>query len=278
MDTFRELVAAVLIDSETGSALGLPAEVADGDGDDSTNLLTAATGFEQKVARFTNEAWNQIQQDQENWLWMQEEFTADLRTGVARYNPRVTDLADATRLSFTPTGGVDTISMGDNGFRAWHTENRWYITDITQGLVRGAELPEVGYQRWRGRQQSAVPAQRPDYYAVHPMLDLLVTPTPDRAYRITGEHQTGVQSFTRGDETPRGLPSEYHDLIKWKAIMMLDAADESIATVDFATKQYAIHFNNLKRLYLPKTTLTPAIGADGYDDYRAATVQEFYSR
>ena len=277
MDTFRELVAAVLIDSETGSALGLPAEVADASGDDSTNLLTAATGFEQKCARFTNEAWNQIQQDQENWLWMQEEFTADLRTGVARYNPRLTDPAAAKALTRTDAG-VTTLSMGDTGFRAWHTENRWYITDTEQGLVRGAELPEVSYQRWRGRQQSAVPAQRPDYYAVHPMLDLLVTPAPDRPYRITGEHQTGVQSFTRGDETPRGLPGEYHDLIKWKAIMMLDAADESMETVEFAKSQYAIHFNNLKRLYLPKTTLTPAIGADGYDDYRAATVQEFFSR
>ena len=244
MATYLELCQQALARSGAGTASSIPT-VAD------------ATGFEADVVDFVREAWVQIQGDQENWLFMQEEFTADLVADQGRYTP---------------------ADLGITSFRTWRTDARWYITDTAKSTITGGELPEISFQRWRGRQQVTLADQRPTYYAIHPTLDLLMTPTPDRAFQISGEYQIGIQTLTDDGDVPQRLPAEYHDIIKWKAINMIHGYDEAMESESFSVKQYAIVFNNIKRIYLPKTTLTPAIGADGYDDYRAGTVRDFFAR
>ena len=73
------------------------------------------------------------------------------------------------------------------------------------------------------------------------------------------------------NQVPLGLPDDYHDMVKWKAVAMLHGFDDALEQVQFASTQYAIHFNNLKRLYLPPVELAPAFGADDYERYDRGT-------
>ena len=248
MPTFLELSRSALKDS----GLGSPEALSD---------VTMATGIESNAVEFVREAWVQIQTDQENWLWMQKSFSARLVGGTERY--------EATALR----DGDGAISM-PMGFRSWATSSIWYITDPRQGTVVGAEFPQLigGYQEWRTLTfNRRLPQQRPIGYAIAPNLDLLVVPTPNDTFDIDGEYQHGVQHFAANDDLPRGLPSDYHNLIKWKGIGMLHGFDEAEASVRYANSQYAVHFNNMKRLYLPAVELAPALGADDYERYDRGT-------
>ena len=262
MATFLELSKKALKES----GLGSPEQIAD---------VTSVTGIASEAVDFVAEAWLQIQSDQENWAWMQESFKIELVSGKDRYtpNPGSSDPADANYEApdlLTP----DDLPAMPQGFRSWITSSIWFISNRRTNSVIGQEFPQLaaGYQEWRTLSiNRRLANQRPNGYAVAPNLDLLVMPTPDGTYEIDGEFQRGVQTFTANADAPRGLPSDYHNLIKWKAIGMLHGFDEAEASVQFANSQYAIHFNNLKRLYLPAIELAPALGADDYETYERAT-------
>ena len=265
MATFLALAKAALRDSGLGSPDAL------------TDVATASNlgVAERESVEFVRESWLEIQSDQENWRWMQESFRIVLAAGKERYTPNPGSL-DPTAPGYEAPDLVDEDSAPamPQGFRSWFTQSIWYITDQENRTVVGGEFAQLvgGYQEWRTLTfNRRLPNQRPQGYAIAPNLDLLVVPTPNKPFVIDGEFQRGVQTFSENADIPRGLPSDYHNLIKWKAIGMLHGFDEAVDSVRFASEHYAIHFNNLKRLYLPAIELAPALGADDYETYERST-------
>ena len=268
MSNFLELCQETLEDSDTASQGSL-------------SNVTQANGFQRNVVNFVREAWIDIQSDQEDWSWMQESFQARLTEGVNRYQPGATA---ANPHFLIDADGNPAIPC----FRSWLTgeDHTWYITDYRTNRVVGAEFPEIEYQTWRAFTLArGFPNQRPNVFAVAPNLDLVVNPTPDGTYDVDGEYQRGAQRFGLTDDNndgvfvpisvsnprngitdpsldiPLGLPANYHHVIKWRAIMKLHGFDEAKDSEEFAVKQYATVFNNMKRLYLPRPRVAPGIGS-----------------
>ena len=60
-------------------------------------------------------------------------------------------------------------------------------------------------------------------------------------------------------DVPYGLPVEYHDAIKWRAVMMVYASDNALHEEQGAKRHFDEYMTALQRRFLPEATLSPAI-------------------
>jgi hypothetical protein len=79
----------------------------------------------------------------------------------------------------------------------------------------------------------------------------MLGPTPDDAYVITGEYYKTIQKLTADGDIPE-LPSDYHEIIMWKALLLLDEHDEAVAAASFAERNYRNLMRELQRDQLPR--------------------------
>ena len=203
-----------------------------------------ASGYERNAVRFVADAWVYIQRLHDNWGWMRQYFEAVTEPGRDRYSWK--DL-------LTPSGWPAIPS-----FRSWaNITADWYITQDPDGA--GGRLRNIGYEQSRMRQRSVPTPSRPNAFAIAPNLDLVLHPAPRGAYHFGGECQSAVQVFEKADDEPRGLPGEYHPIIKWRAVMLLHGSDEAAASYQFAATEYLPMLLSLERLFLPKITVAEAL-------------------
>ena len=240
MATYLELCQQTLRDSDT----------------DAPEVLTSlqdVDSYHQQVAAFVAEAWRDVQGLHENWGWRQREFKADLKVGTATYEWR--ELRDGDNERSIP---------GEPGFRNWTNnppagELIWYISSPAQDHANVGPLPQIEFSLMRRRRLSFKSRTRPNAITFLPDKKLEVHPTPDLAYRIYGMHVMGIQTLSNENHIPLGLEGEYHDIIKWKAIMMLHASDEASDSWVFADSQYRGILRSLSRIYLPNLTIGSAL-------------------
>ena len=259
MATFKELVEGALYDSDTGGRQTIPPSIPPAE----------TTGQQATATRYVREAWKRLQQDDEQWLWMRMSFDGTLVAGQAEY-------AHSDLVSVDPPFATDPAAGASDPPvprqpRTWLTQNNsesvWYITDPVNGLIRGGILPEIPWQQYRARRnrRSTPETGRPNLFTVTPRRKILFLPTPDEAYEIDGEYQRGVQIFGNTaadwDVEPEDLPEEFHEMIKWAAIMMINGFDEANESYAFAQNEYTKDHNNMKRLNLEGYTIAPAIGS-----------------
>ena len=230
---YLQLCQRTLLESGTGS-------------DTSLKTFDRPTIFQKQVIGSVREAWLYIQQDREEWGWRTElPFTFAPVLGRNSY------VWETLR---TPEGTPSILT-----FRSWVTRNRWFITDESISLSAGY-LPEISYQEWRLRSRVTPLPTRPTVYAIGPDQTLYLNPTPDtEEIKIEGEYQLGVQIFENEDDTPIGLPADYHDLIKWRAIMAVHGSDEASQSYVWAASNYATLLTTLERLRLPDIQIGGAV-------------------
>ena len=249
-ETFKSLVEGALYDSDTGGRQSIPEEIGPAE----------TTGQQWTATRFVREAWRRIQQDDEQWLWMRQEFTTTLVPDRAVY--AWDDLLDQ---------GDPPAQLLTRRPRTWlaplTSDSIWYLDDPVGNTIRNGILPQLVWQQFRARsmRRSTPVSRRPTAFAVRPDQKLAVDPAPDAPYLIKGEMQAGVHVFGTDmeawNEAPELLPGEYHEMIKWAAIMMIHGFDEANESFVFARNEYAKDHNNMKRLHLPGYEIAPAIGS-----------------
>ena len=228
MPTFLELVRSLARESGTlAGGVSIPTTV-------------GVTGRSEKMVNWIRSAWVNIQNEREDWPWMQREFEGALTVGKLRYT--ALELGISTR------------------FGRWKGDTPHFRTvtlyDAAIGRSDEGTLRQLTYEDWKRRYgRGAHDPNRPTDWAISPQQEFCVGATPDKAYPITGEYVASAQVLVTSEEVPE-LPAQYHGAIVWEAMKLLGIADESAATTSAAISEYVLARQALTRDYLPEITMS----------------------
>jgi hypothetical protein len=234
--TFLELCQAAALDSGLIS---------------SQNLMTTATtastfykGRGRHVIDFTVQAWKTIQTGRNDWVWMRASFNGNLVIGQASYTPAQVGIATRFR-AFIPDRPAE-------GFLP-HT-----IYDAAIGRADETPLCQISPATWRMMyDRGAQTNGRPLHYALENG-QFLVGPAPDKTYAIRGRYFKSAQILVNDGDVPE-LPSDFHDVIKWRAIEMLHGQDGAFADRTVAQAEYSRLYRLLVNEQTEPTNMDSAI-------------------
>ena len=194
-----------------------------------------------KVCHWVNQAWNRIQLHREHWSWMRKEFSAPTIAGIATYTPAGWSINDLARWL------VDQNSSGYLPVTLYKTAT---------GVVDEGEIHQIPYEEWRSKYgRGSQTNNRPIEYSIAPDNSFLLGPIPDDIYTVRGEYFRSPQVFAADADIPEGLPSHFHDIIAWRAVLLLAEHDEAVTQIATAASNYQSLLSTLERDTLPKVSL-----------------------
>ena len=163
--------------------------------------VTGQTGDLERIVEWYAQAYTEIQNRHQDWLWLRSTFTVDTTASDDTY--AYGDVTDS-RLSALITR-----------FR------RWWLYDVdgfpnvrsylTSAGVSGEKyllpLPWAAFRDLykRGTQTNNAPV----HITVDPQRNLILGPKPNGIYTVTGEYQMSAQVLAADGDTPE-MPSDYH--------------------------------------------------------------------
>lgn len=197
-----------------------------------------AAGRWLKVVNWTRQAWEIVQRDRSDWLFLRKQFTASLFPGKARYTP---------------------VDLAINDFGSWPSLNedarKFTMFDPTIGRADEAPLLRISYDNWLARYDIGVVAQnRPTDYAFGDDRALYVGLTPNRQYTIRGHYRRSIQSLSADADIPYIHP-DYHQIVVWRALMLLGDDDESQFEVASSSANFFRLRDAMIREYVEECTL-----------------------
>lgn len=222
MSTFAQLVTAVAQRCLVG---------------DVTDVLGQA-GDAARVVRNVRDAWTEIQQLSDDWLWMRSQFSFATVAGQAAYAP-----AYATGV----VGG---------GVRKWRSHEQSFRV-YTTALARRDEcfLVEWDWASYEDTYGFGAPVQgKPSVFAIRNDKSIALGSVPsDAALTVRGWYQRESQILADSSDEP-AMPSEYHTLIEHLATMKYAVGDNAPELFSEAQSNYNTMLANLKRTQLPEMT------------------------
>lgn len=230
MSTFLQLCS--LLATRSGSIGTAPAAV------------TGQTGRQAKCVDWVMNAWEIIQSDSTDWTWMQAEVAATALT-ISQTGYTGAQLGIASRFAeFKGDRDVDGIVF-----------QPWTIYDNSIGQSDENALREIAFAQWRvSYDRNTHTAQRPTVYAIAPDSTIRFGPKPDKAYRVRGEYRKTPQVLAANGDIPE-LPDRFHQIIVWRAIMLIAGHDEGDPQYQFAAQKYGELMLALQRECLPAINL-----------------------
>lgn len=197
--------------------------------------VVGQTGRLAKIVTWTSTAWKDIQNHRNAWLWMRKEFSGVTIAETARYTPSAWDIddlanwivdADATSLYLQSSGVSDEGPIRYIPWPAWKAR-----------YGRGAQIPN-----------------RPTEYTVTPSGEFALGSIPDAAYVVNGEYVMAPQILKNNADVPE-LPVRFHDIITYKALMLLAGHDEAPTTYADAMSNFNRLMTDLERDQLPQWSM-----------------------
>lgn len=233
MSTFIEIVNAV--ERESGTVSG---------GLKTADVTAPATDRQNKIVNWVNTAWELIQSSRNDWEFLVGEFQKTLTIGKRRYTP-----AELTMTRFSN----------------WLTDADGYmplsIYETALGTANENELRLIDFVHWReAYDRGATQQTRPTCYAISRSRELCFGDTPDKAYTIRGEYRKTPQVLAVNSDVP-DCPVEYHQVIIWRALMLLGDHDEAPITIAAAQAKMNTMFSSMVQRCTPSPSLK---GNDGY--------------
>jgi hypothetical protein len=206
--TFLELCQEAASDS--GTIAGLP----------SFTTTVGATGRVAQLVGWVRNAWIDIQNERQDWLWMRKQFSAALTIGQRDY---------------TPAG----LSITDFG-KFFPDSPRRYTMSVYDPDTGQADEGHIRHATWDDYRAlydfGSHDAQRPSMWAFFGG-KLWVGPKPDKAYILRGEYRRSPQRLALDADTPE-MPAAYHRLIVAEAIRLMARSDEAWQPLLSQTEQY----------------------------------------
>lgn len=209
MSTFIQLVNDVARESGTmgGQTLG---------------TIAGASGRWAKLVNWTSQAWEIIQRDRSDWLFMRKTFATPLVIGQARYSAADLEIDD---------------------FGGWYAPDdsraRFSIYDPAIGRRDESRIERMEYPAWEEAFDfGEVQQMRPSLYAIDYDRQFCIGHPPDKAYTLRGSYRRAVQRLVADADEPFIAP-DYHVAIVWRALMLLGDDDESMPEVAASFNSYA---------------------------------------
>jgi len=197
--------------------------------------VTGQTGRLAKVVAWTAKAWEMIQLANPNWSFLRAEWSGALAPGETGYTPADLDIVERFGEFIGDGGSYRPVTL--------------YDPDI--GVDDEGPLEQVSWELWRSRYgRGGQSPSRPAHYAIAPNQGLRFGPAPDRAWLVGGEYRKAPQLLAADEDVP-DLPARYHQIIVWKAILLLGEHDEAVQGVALAEREYLPLLNQLQRDHLP---------------------------
>ncbi len=206
---------------------------------DQPSAVTNQTGEMLRLVNWTRRAWLKIQNDQDWWLWMRQDFTLAATANVGSYAPTVA-IDDGTSVAIAR-------------FARWHPRS-FRLYDAAVGVADEQFLVDWDYDKFRDsylyagqrnqRNRPVVWAERPNDKAI------LLGDVPDKAYTLRGCFQRGPQTLSANADVPE-MPERFHPLIVYKAMQYYgkyEAAPEILAQ---GQEEYSAMMDDLVRDQLP---------------------------
>lgn len=79
-------------------------------------------------------------------------------------------------------------------------------------------------------------------------------PRPDNHYVVKYNYTKAVNELSLTTDVPLNLPTEYHDIIVWKALMFYAHFDNNPTLMKHALQRYAFYRNRMERRLMPQVT------------------------
>lgn len=177
------------------------------------STVLGQTGELLRIVNWVNEAWLDIQNEEDNWDWMRSDFSLQLVANTQAY---------------APTVATDTVaSAAITNFRAWR-EDTFRIYDPAVGLTSEGFILPWDWDRFRNfYNYQAQPAGKPSVFAIRPRDKALAFGnTPDYGYVVRGEYQKGAWLMAADADIP-DIPSDNHLLIVYRAMMKYGAYENA---------------------------------------------------
>jgi hypothetical protein len=224
---FLQLCQAVARDS--GTVAGVP------------NITTVAdqTGRIAQVVGWTRDAYIDLQNERDDWLWMRVPFSHALTIDQIEYDGADLGLDDfAFALPDLPVEGWRNLSIYESGNQA------------QEGTIY-----QIEYNLFRQRYQRGVhDANRPCEWAMSPQGTLLLGPKPDKAYILAGEYHTLPEELALDTDVP-SMPAAYHRVIVQEAMRLMARSDEAFQVLTEKAQQYDRLRSGLVRTQTPMAKL-----------------------
>lgn len=168
------------------------------------------TGEFNRVVNWVKQAWIEIQNRHQDWLWLRRSATVDTTAGDSTY--AATD--------FTDEGTAAAITH----FSHWLVDDledppKAYLTST--GIGGEYWLSWLEWYQYRTiylTNQNRTTQGQPAMISVDPQLNIRLGQIPNDIFTVTVNYYRGAQKFTADADVPFGLPEQYDDIIMYRAM------------------------------------------------------------
>lgn len=194
--------------------------------------VAAPIGRQEKIVYWTAQAWEHIQRARTDWTFLRREFSMALTIDQERYT-----------------------SSGEDDFGGWIRNEMWSLYDGDIGQEDETELRPIPYDEWRRKYDFGThDSQRPVDVSFDNDGRLCVGPSPNATYTLRGTYKRGLQTLSADADEPF-IDADFHDIIVWRALILLAEHDEAPFPISTATAQYRRLLGGLVAAYTEEITL-----------------------
>lgn len=171
---------------------------------------STASGDDARIFQWVNWAARDITLSREDWRW---------RRGAAT-------------LASTTAKANAYSAFGLTDFASWKPDSRFYHPSayrVSDGIASEKPLMWLAYEDYRRQFLTGAPATGAvQYWSISPAEEFLIGPEPDGAHFVRADYVKDYTDLSADASTPT-IPTRFHMLIVWKALMEyggFDAATE----------------------------------------------------
>lgn len=205
-----------------------------------------------RVVSWVAAAWNELQCDHDDWDWMR---SSNILGGGVSFIPAAAQFT-------TPLGtGPTQVGVAVDSFGKWDIETfRTFAT--ASGTSNETFLDWVPYDSWRdsyflGAMRAV--QTRPVAFAIGPDQSVNLGPPPNGQYTVTADYFTAPTVMALDTDLPTGLPTRFHMLIVYKAMMKYAGYEAAAEVLQRAAMEWSRMYPQLEALRLPMVMFSGAL-------------------
>lgn len=202
--------------------------------------VVGQTGVLSEIVQWVQDAYAKVQREQPFWDFLIKSSTWQLSTAAAITAPAtiVGIISDYSRL----------VPMTDNRGNRYILANDLFLTRAAWPVYYEK------YEDFRGyRDRAPIPTGQPTVFTMEPDQSLHLYPTPDATYRFNFNYRRTLGTLAADADTPI-LPSQFHEAIAWRAVMLWAIQRENPNKYAIAKAEYEALADQCRRDQLPEWT------------------------
>lgn len=210
--------------------------------------LSLVEGIQLEFKNYVIDAWREIQMERRDWYFRQAEQSIDIDN---------LSLTDGMRV---PTS---LINVANSRSFNWISLFDVYVRLRADDTDPPSKIYFVPWNSWNdsfGRSDAQLEYNdnqniegRPRYFTIAPTGEIWLNPIPDVNYEMQFFGPTAVEELSNDSDTPF-LPTDYHDMIVWRAVREYALYHNDTGTAERASVKYTFFKKALDDEYLPHMT------------------------